>query len=60
MKLNMFCALLLAAATAFAISYGSTVAQAGYNGADPAKKGTMCFKRTDGRGHGYWAACAQH
>jgi hypothetical protein len=60
MKLKFLGALMLAAAAALAISYGSTVAQAGYNGGNPSKKGDMCFKKTDGRGHGYWSSCAHH
>jgi hypothetical protein len=55
--LKFLAAALLVVATALTISFTASVTQAGYNGADPATKGDKCFKKTDGRGHGYWAIC---
>jgi len=56
--LKYLAAFAVVAVTAMALSLGTVVVtKAGYNGAEPSKKGNMCFKYTDGRGEGYWAPC---
>lgn len=57
MKLNHIVGAAIVGATALAFTFGATVARADYNGADPIKKGKMCWAATDGSGHGYWKGC---